>query len=317
MQQVSHDIVADIGGTNARFAAVRSGGGTLEALRVLHCADYPHITDAIRDYLTSLHPALHITRLCLAVAGPVETDRIDLPNNHWEFSRSALARELGLDLRIINDFTAQLLGVLTLSAEEIEWIGPARPVPALVIAALGPGTGLGVAGLTPGGEIIPSEGGHLAFAPASQHELDLLQLLWKDYPRLSVERLLSGPGLSALHRANSLLAGKPAATLAPEAVSAGARKGDDLCVQAVHDFITILGSVAGEVALALGARGGVYLCGGILPRMEGLYDADLLRERFNDKGRFHDYCSNIPLALVHAEHNGLRGCVLALNKDIS
>lgn len=317
MQQASHDIVADIGGTNARFAVVRSGDGRLDTLRVLRCADYPTIQDAIRHYLAELEPGLNLARLCLAVAGPVETDWVDLPNNPWAFSRNALAGELGLDLRIINDFTAQLLGVLTLQADELEWIGTPRRIPDLVIAALGPGTGLGVAGLTPGGEIIPSEGGHLAFAPVTQHELELLQLLWKDYRRLSVERLLSGPGLSALHRANSLLAGKAASVLAPEAVSAGARRGDPLCMQAIHDFIAILGSVAGEVAIALGARGGIYLCGGILPRIAGLYDTRLLRERFNDKGRFENYCSNIPLALVQAEHNGLRGCVLALNKELS
>src|SRR5690606_25800725 len=113
-QQDSYDIIADIGGTNARFALVRSGGSQLEALRVLRCADHPDILDAIRHYLAELEPGLPVARLCLAVAGPVETDWIDLPNNHWAFSRSALASELALDLRIINDFTAQLLGVLTL-----------------------------------------------------------------------------------------------------------------------------------------------------------------------------------------------------------
>lgn len=311
------DIVADIGGTNARFACVVPDNDQLQSNRTLPCADYPHIIDAIRSYLDQLPAGTAVGRICLAVAGPVETDAIDLPNNHWAFSQSALGEELGMTLRVINDFSAQLLGVLTLDGSELQWLGSARPQPdGLVIAALGPGTGLGVAGLTPGGEIIPSEGGHLAFAPTNTHEVALLQQLWEHYPRVSVERLLSGPGLSALHHANSVLAGHTAAQLSPDKVTAGARAGDPICTRTLQDFIAILGAVAGEVAIALGARGGVYLCGGILPRLDGLYSQAVLRERFNDKGRFRDYCSTIPLALVRAEHNGLRGCMLALRRGI-
>jgi glucokinase len=309
------ELVADIGGTNARFACVASGEDTLLQLHQLPCAAYPHILDAIRSYMQLLPSDIRISRICLAVAGPVERDEIDLPNNHWAFSRSQLAAELGCEVHIINDFTAQMLGAAVLNEDQLQWLGPARPDLTLVLAALGPGTGLGVAGLTPGGEIIPSEGGHLAFAPTTVHEVDLLEQLWLHYPRVSVERLLSGPGLGALYLANARIAGKSVDKLAPEAISAGARAGDTLCRQSLQDFIGILGSVAGEVAIALGARGGVYLCGGILPRIEGLYEPALLRERFNDKGRFTDYCSTIALAQVKAPHNGLHGCVQALRKD--
>lgn len=306
------EIVADIGGTNARFAWLEAGGTTLQDIRGLLCAEHAQPIDAIRAYLAQLPGTPDIVSLCLAVAGPIETDWIDLPNNHWAFSRSALERELGCRVAVINDFSAQLLSVPGLQPQEVEWLGAARPQSGLVIAALGPGTGLGVAGLTVGGEIIPSEGGHLAFAPVDAHEIALLQQLWQQYPRVSVERILSGPGLSALHHANAALAGTAANTLAPEAVTAGARAGDGLCLQTVRDFVAILGSVAGEVAIALGSRGGVWLAGGILPRLDGLYDRQLLRERFNAKGRFTQYCSDIPLAIVRAEHTGLRGCVHAL-----
>ncbi len=307
----SIEIVADIGGTNARFAWLQQGGTTLQDIRSLLCADYAQPLDAIRAYLTTLAGQARISRICLAVAGPIETDWIALPNNHWAFSQRELEQALGCRVAVINDFSAQLLSVPGLAAGEQEWLGSARPQPGLVIAALGPGTGLGVAGLTQGGEIIPSEGGHLAFAPVDEHEIDLLRQLWRQHPRVSVERILSGPGLAALHLANSTLAGTPQ-TLAPEQVTANARSGDALCRQSVHDFIAILGSVAGEVAIALGARGGVWLAGGILPKLEGLYDKALLRERFNAKGRFTQYCSDIPLALVRAGHTGLRGCVHAL-----
>jgi len=309
------ELVADIGGTNARFACVPMGEANLLHLQQLPCAAYPQILDAIHSYMQTLPRDTRISRVCLAVAGPVEMDAIDLPNNHWAFSRSQLAAELGCEVLIINDFTSQMLGAAVLDDDQLQWLGPARPDKTLVLAALGPGTGLGVAGLTPGGEIIPSEGGHLAFAPTTVHEVDLLEQLWLHYPRVSVERLLSGPGLAALHFANARIASKSVDTLSPEAVSAGARAGDTLCRQSLQDFIGILGSVAGEVAIALGARGGVYLCGGILPRIEGLYEPALLRERFNDKGRFANYCGAIALAQVKATHNGLHGCVQALRED--
>jgi glucokinase len=305
------EIVADIGGTNARFAWLQAGGTSLQDIRQLLCIDHAQPLDAIRHYLASLPAHGAIQRICLAVAGPIETDWIDLPNNHWAFSRSELERALGCNVAVINDFSAQLLSVPGLQQHEVEWLGSARPQPGLVIAALGPGTGLGVAGLTVGGEIIPSEGGHLAFAPVDAHEIALLQQLWRKYPRVSVERILSGPGLAALYHCNAALAGH-SGNLAAEQVSAGARSGDALCRQSIHDFIAILGSVAGEVAIALGARGGVWLAGGILPKLEGLYDKTLLRERFNAKGRFTQYCSDIPLALLRADHAGLRGCVHAL-----
>lgn len=310
----SFEVVADIGGTNARFAWVASDSCVLQDIQSLLCADFTQILDALRHYLGSLPSGLgQPQRLCLAVAGPVENDWIELPNNHWAFSRSALQQALGCEVAIINDFSAQLLSVSGLQPDEQQWLGAARPQPGLAIAVLGPGTGLGVAGLTPGGDIIPSEGGHLAFAPVTEHEVALLQQLWKQYPRVSVERLLSGPGLSALHQAHAALAGATSLTpLAAPQITAAARAGDPLCCRAVADFIAILGSVAGEVAIALGARGGVWLAGGILPRLDGLYDPALLRSRFNAKGRFTAYCSAIPLALVRAEDTGLRGCVQAL-----
>ncbi|HHX82920.1 MAG TPA: glucokinase [Pseudomonadaceae bacterium] len=308
------DIVADIGGTHARFACLVRGGEELSRIATLRCVDYPGIIDAIGAYLDQLDPDISVANMCLAVAGPVETDRIDLPNNPWTFSRRDLARQLGVELYVINDFTAQVLGVLTLDEHELQWLGSPRPQDGLVLAALGPGTGLGVAGLGPTGEIIPSEGGHLAFAPTTPHELALLQQLWKRYPRVSVERLLSGPGLSALYEANARLEARSVPPLAPEAVSDGARAGDPHCSRAMADFGAILGSVAGELAIALGARGGIYLCGGILPRIDGLFSTELLRARFNDKGRFTEYCSRIPVALVRAEHNGLRGCMLAVKR---
>jgi len=314
--ETNMEIVADIGGTNARFACVTINDTRLLAFNSMLCADHPHLLDAIRLYMSTLDSTVKIRRICLAVAGPIETDLIDLPNSHWAFSRSELQKILDIEVVVINDFTAQLLSVPTLSEHELIWLGPARVQQKLVIAALGPGTGLGVAGMTVGGEIIPSEGGHLAFAPVDEHEVDLLRWLWRHYPRVSVERILSGPGLLALYQANTVLSGQttPQITSAAQLTQL-AHKGSEVALQSIQDFAAILGSVAGEVAIAMGARGGVYLAGGVLSHIEGLYPQELLRSRFNAKGRFTEYCAAIPLALLRAEHTGLRGCVYALRHN--
>ncbi len=316
MEQSVH-IVADIGGTNARFAYVQPGSRELQAIEIFPCADFPFFVDAIRAYMDSGH-VQHVDKVCLAVAGPVESDWIDLPNNHWAFSREQLQLELGVSVSIINDFSAQVLSLNSLSDSQLQWIGDARP-PASdsterVKAILGPGTGLGVSAMMPGNSILPSEAGHVAFAPVNDHEVDLLKELWQRYDRVSVERILSGMGLANLYWANCRLDGYDRELPAPE-VTAGAYAGDVYCLRAVNDFCAILGSVAGDVALMTGAIGGVYLSGGILPRLLSLLDEDVFRQRFDSKGRLMDICSQIPLAVVLAEHPGLQGCVEALRID--
>ncbi|MEH6592327.1 MAG: glucokinase [Halioglobus sp.] len=295
-------IVADIGGTNARFAYVESDSDELLGIEIFPCADFPFFVDAIRAYMERGHVA-QVDKICLAVAGPVESDLIDLPNNHWSFSRAELQSSLGVSATIINDFSAQVLCIDALSDSELRWIGSARPAGGQVKAVLGPGTGLGVSAMLQEGDILPSEGGHVAFAPLTDHEADLQKQLRQRYERVSVERVLSGMGLANLYWANGRLDGYDRELPAPE-VTAGALAGDLYCLRAVEDFCSILGSVAGDVALMMGAADGVYISGGILPR------------RFDDKGRFTEICSKIPLAIVLAEHPGLRGCVGALRKGL-
>ena len=307
-------IVADIGGTNARFAYVESDSDELLGMEIFPCADFPFFVDAIRAYMDRGHVE-QVEKICLAVAGPVESDLIDLPNNHWSFSRAELQATLGVSVTIINDFSAQVLCIDALSDSEVLWIGAARPEGGQVKAVLGPGTGLGVSAMLPGGDILPSEGGHVAFAPLNDHEASLQKELRQRYERVSVERVLSGMGLANLYWANSRLDGYDRELPAPE-VTAGALAGDLYCQRAVEDFCAILGSVAGDVALMMGAVDGVYISGGILPRLLDIMDKKLFRERFDDKGRFRDICSEIPLAIVLAEQPGLRGCVEALKKGL-
>lgn len=309
----SYKIVADIGGTNARFACAAAGGNELVHVKALKCADYRGIEEAVRAYVAGMEPR-SVDALCLAIAGPVEHDLIRLTNNPWSFSRAALAAALGWKVHVINDFTAQASALAVLKPGELEWWGMPRPGGGRVRVVLGPGTGLGVAGISGDGEIMPTEGGHVAFAPANKHELDLLELLWKQFERVSVERLLSGPGLTTLYAANATLAGNKVDAAAPAAITQGAQQGDALCLQTIRDFLDILANVAGDYALAMGARDGVYLTGGILPKLGTLLDRERFRRRFEAKGRMQPYCAKTPLALIKADNTGLRGCLAALRR---
>lgn len=309
----NYQIVADIGGTNARFACASADGGELANVQVLQCADYPGIEDATRAYLAGMERRA-IDVLCLAIAGPVENDLIRLTNNPWSFSRAALAAALGCKVHVINDFTAQASALAVLKPAELQWWGVPRPHGGRVRVVLGPGTGLGVAGISADGEILPTEGGHIAFAPATRHELQLLELLWEQFERVSVERLLSGPGLTTLYEANATLAGQHAEASNPAAITERALNGDALSLQTIRDFLDILANVAGDYALAMGARDGVYLTGGILPRMGSLLDRERFRRHFEAKGRMKPYVAKTPLALITAENTGLRGCLAALRR---
>lgn len=308
---LSVHLVADIGGTNARFACVSSPGGSLESIETLPCANFTFVEDAIRSYLQAREP-ISIASICLAVAGPVDTDPIDLPNNHWKFSRAALQQTLGVPVQIINDFSAQVFSLGGLRPEEVHWLGQARPGSEGVRAIIGPGTGLGVSAMMPSGEVLPSEAGHVGFAPVTLHQSDLLEVLRKRYRRVSAERVLSGPGLANLYWANCHLQGQCKELPAAE-VTAGARAQDPLCRKAVDDFLAIFAAFAGDVALMTGANQGVYLSGGILPKMMDFLNEDEFLHHFRDKGRFREFNTAIPLAIVMADQPGLLGCARALD----
>jgi glucokinase len=308
-------IVADIGGTNARFALVPVDGTAVNSIEVFPCAEFPFLIDAITAYL-GRRQVESLAGVCLAVAGPVASDWVDLPNNHWAFSRRELEDALAVEVRVINDFSAQVMGIDVLEPSELRWLGPARPAGSGVRAVVGPGTGLGVSALLPGGGILPSEGGHVAFAPVNDHQVALLKTLQRRYQRVSAERVLSGPGLANLYWANCRLQGVERELPAPE-VTAGALAGDEYCLRAVTDFFSILAAFAGDLALMTGAIDGVYLSGGILPRMLDLLDEEAFLAAFRDKGRFRQFNERVPVAVVLGEHPGLRGCARALREGHS
>jgi glucokinase len=314
-------LVGDVGGTNARFALCDGPGAEPRAALALACDDYLDLAAAAEAYLSN-HDATRPTHGCIAVAGPVGGDQVALTNNAWSFSIEATRLRLGLGrLLIVNDFTAQALSVPSLGPEGLAKIGGGAAVAGAAIAVIGPGTGLGVSGLLPvAGRwvALPGEGGHLGFAPSDETETEILDLLRRRFGRVSCERLISGPGLAILHQALSALADQPAEPLAPDQIVERALAGTDpLCLDVLERFCAVLGTVAGDVALALGARGGVYIAGGIVPRFLEFFRASQFRPRFEAKGRLGDYTGAIPTSVITVAMPALTGTARALEQALS
>ncbi|HSG46559.1 MAG TPA: ROK family protein, partial [Longimicrobiales bacterium] len=276
-------VVADFGGTNARFATVGESPRDLHGIEVFRCAEFPSLQGALEAYLQAKGIG-RLAEVCIAVAGPVDKDLVDLPNNHWIFSKSQLETTLGAPLTVVNDFTAQALAIDLLEADELHWVGAPRPDAGGIRTIIGPGTGLGVAVQTAGGEIIPSEAGHMGFAAASEHEIDLLRALFFRYRRVSIERLASGPGLENIYWANRRLTlPDPEADQerrTPAEIAAMAHEGDALAQRSIEDFFDILAAFAGDMALATWATGGIYLSGGVVRKLVRFFDEERFRARF-------------------------------------
>jgi len=308
-------VVADFGGTNARFATVGESSRDLHGIEVFKCAEFPSLQGAVEAYLRE--KGIHnLAEVCIAVAGPVDKDLVDLPNNHWIFSKAQLEQALGAPLTVVNDFTAQALAIDLLREEELHWLGAPRPEAAGIRTIIGPGTGLGVAVQMPSGEIIPSEAGHVGFAAASEHEIDLLRTLFSRYRRVSIERLASGPGLENIYWANRRLTlADPEADKVrhqPAEIAAMANEGDALAQKSIEDFFDILASFAGDMALATWATGGIYISGGVVRKLERFFDEERFRARFEDKGRFTRFCEEVAVGWIRAEQPGLLGCSAAI-----
>ena len=296
-------LLGDVGGTNARFAWQAHAGALLGDIAVYRCADHASLHDAISHYLHS--HALPTPQACgIGIANPITGDAVRMTNHHWSFSIAALQRELGVGrLVVINDFAALALSLPLLAAQELRPIGGGQAVGGATLAVLGAGTGLGVSGLVPGANgqwtAITGEGGHVTLAAADRQEAQAIALLHERFGHASAERALSGPGLVHLYQAAATLADHIAQPLTPADVIARARAGTDpLCRTAIALFCSLLGNVAGNLALTLGARGGVYIGGGIAPRLLPELLGSSFRNRFEGKGRFADYLSAIPTWVI-------------------
>ena len=308
-------LLADVGATFTRLAVQRPGG-TPEAIRVSENDDHSDLACLIENYLdeTTIRPVV----AALAVAGPVAGSHVYMPNRGWSFSVAEYRKRLDLEqLVVVNDFTAVALAIPQLSTADRVQVGSGQAQADAAIAVLGPGTGLGVSGLVPGtaGRApITGEGGHATLAADNEQEEAILGLLREELGHVSAERVVSGPGLLRLYQALGRLHGIRADSEFPAEITRRALSGDDpLAVAALEQFFAWLGSIAGNIALILGARGGVYLAGGIVPRLIEPLRRSAFRRRFVAKGRYQDYLEAIPTFVITAEHPALRGLIARLD----
>ncbi len=304
-------LLADIGGTNVRFA-VQQGGGPPTRVRNLRVADFTSLERAIATYLDRVAIPSQPVLGAFAVAAPIEGDRVRLTNGPWRFSISALRRRFALTrLDIINDFTAIALGVPAVGRDGRRKVGGGRALANEAIGVVGPGTGLGVSGLVPcGGRYVPlaSEGGKVTLAPFDRLEAMIVEYVWRRRQHVSAERLLSGPGLSLLYEAVAAVEGERVRPLAASTITSRAVAGTCArCRSTVNTFCAMLGTVAADLALTLGARGGLYIAGGIVPKLGPLFARSPFRGRFQSKGRFSDYLSAIPTYVITHRNPGLIG----------
>ncbi len=310
-------LLADIGGTNARFAL--HSDGRFECIEVLSCARHATLSAAVKAYLALAaqrgFAVGELAHAAIAIANPVEGDAIRMTNHHWCFSIEALRAEHGLaTLLVVNDFAALAMALPTLQDGQRMRVGGGAGLAGRPLGLIGPGTGLGVSGLVPAGErwiALAGEGGHASFAPCTDDEARLLAALQGEHCHVSAERLLSGMGIEAIHR---VLAGE---RLDAAAITGGALGANPACLRTVETFCGILGSVAGNVALTLGATGGMYIGGGIVPRLGPLFAQSPFRRRFEDKGRLAPYLARIPTWVITEPYPALQGVAAMLSAHVA
>ena len=306
-------LVGDVGGTNARFAIAHmvQGRPVLEHHESFPAETYPTFLEGVKAFIDGCE--VKPTGGVIAVAGPVTDGEIDLTNSPWRVSETELGT-LGLKpVRLINDFEALAWGAPVVPQDQLASLGgPEEGDAHSAIAVLGPGTGFGVSALvrdSRGKELaMPSEGGHACFAPGDQVEDEILRILRRRYDRVSIERLICGPGLLNMHKALAEIDGRETHIDDPAQITREALEDPrSACGATLARFCAILGAVAGDVALTMGSRGGVYIAGGIAPRILPFLKASPFRERFERKGRFQDYMAEIPTWVITHKHAALLG----------
>jgi glucokinase len=309
-------LIADIGGTNVRFALLPTGSTRPQQEKNLLCSEFSGLEQAARHYLAAAGMS-GVGEAAVDVATAITGDVVKLTNSPWVFSIEQTRRALGLArLLVINDFTALALSLPLLQPDELRPVGGGTGLKNAPVALIGAGTGLGVSALIPcGGHWVPiqGEGGHTAFSPMDEREDRVLSVLRGRFGHVSTERLASGPGLVATYEALCTLEHTVAKALKPEQVAEAGLSGSDAqCAEALRIFCAVLGTAAANLVVTLGARGGVYIGGGIVPRLGDYFLRSPFRARFEQKGRFSNYVSQVPVWIILAENPALRGLASAL-----
>lgn len=314
-------LVGDIGGTNARLALCDIETGDISEVEVYSAVDNPSLEEVLKTYLKSRN-AENVKNACIAIACPITGDHVVMTNNPWEFYISEMKANLGFErLDVINDFTGQSMSIPMLKPEDFVQIGGGEADKTKPVAIYGAGTGLGVAHLFNFADkwySVPGEGGHVDFAPNSEEEDQLLSVLRKELGHVSCERLLSGMGLVNTYKAIVLSDNRKPEDLEPKDVTGRALSDnpDTDCLRALQLFCVLMGRFGGNLALNIGAFGGVYIAGGIVPRFLEFFKNSGFRVAFEDKGRFKNYLSNIPVFVVTNTLTGLIGAGAYLRQNL-
>lgn len=312
-------VVADIGGTNGRFALAStdaaSGSIRLDAMHRFACKEFPSLAVMLGAYLETLgndRPA----EAHLALAGPVKSTGGRITNLDWTIDAASVANDTGLAaVSFLNDFAALAHAVPWLDEADSLSVRSGIGEPNSPISVVGPGTGFGVAILMPTGPgwtVVPTEGGHIGFSPSDEREQALIRFLQPDAVHVSVELLMSGRGLTRIYRFLSKEATGSVIERSAADISAAADAGNDpLAIETVQLFLDILARAAGDMALAHGARGGVMIGGGILPKLAHFIDREKFARLFSEKGPVTDYLAPIPVRLITSDAAALIGAALA------
>ena len=313
-------VVADVGGTNIRLAVLDITNGEMSKIREYPCAQFITIETALIQYFATLSEP--VGYLCLGIACPVENDLISMTNLNWQFSKKQLKQKLALEaLYVINDYTAISLAVPFVEENQKIKIGGGEEVADGVKAIFGPGTGLGVSHLIKQNEkwvSLDGEGGHSSFAPNTAQQADVLLLLQGQFGHVSTERLLSGQGLVNIYHALCRLAGKQPEFFEAAEITKSALNGEcELALQTLTLFCQAMGGFAGNLALNLECKGGVYIAGGIVPRFIEFFKNSEFRTFFEAKGRFEGYLKSIPTYLITHENPGLLGAAVYLRQEMA
>jgi glucokinase len=311
-------LAGDIGATNARFGLLSPAGEILHS-RIVPIDEYPTIEEALEHYLGERSGLPMPHQGALAIASPITGDDVAMTNHPWRFSVAGLRARFGLDrLQVINDFTAVALAVPRLGPTDRQPIGGGGAVAGAAIGVLGPGSGLGVSGLIPAAGrwiALTGEGGHATMSPASDRESAVLDHMRRHFDHVSAERVLSGPGLVNLYNALAALDGAPArGYTAAQITDPATAAADPQCGEALSMFCAMLGTVAANLALTLGARGGIYIAGGIVPRLGRAFAASPFRRRFEAKGRLSPYLAAIPTWIMTHRLPAFLGCAAILGQ---
>ena len=306
-------IVADLGGTNGRFALVKKGFAELCHVKKYTAKEFDTFRLMLNHYRKEVKHASEAKSVAIAVACPADTDTIKFTNNHWSFSKSEIKQEYDLDeFVVMNDFEAVARSLVLVDHDSVVKVGSGQIVENMPKGVIGPGTGLGMASLvfTPEGRAIPvaGEGGHMSYSPQTERQEVVWNYLKNRFEYISVERLVSGQGIENIYEAlTNEKFGEAKRIEAKDVTHLAFSEKDPVAVEAMDMFFEILGTVAGDFAMSIGAKGGLYLAGGILPRFPNELLASSMREQFNFKGRFVSYMREIPVYLIDLKEPGLKG----------